>query len=99
MSTPPSWRIDLDHFEPLAVGSVELRDDIAAQCEQFLASAPTNTSSSRARLLLRIDGHPIGYATAALSDDAFTQSIRDQAMRELSGHLGRDAVSLSELVS
>jgi GT2 family glycosyltransferase len=99
MSVPASWRIDLDNYVPLAVGAVELRNDLAPQCDAIRERAASDKRPEQARVLLRIDGQPIGYATAPMSDASqFTASVRDQARAALSRHLGREADSLSLLL-
>jgi GT2 family glycosyltransferase len=99
MSVPASWRIDLDNYVPLAVGTVELRDELAPQCDAIRDDANSDDRPQQARVLLRIDGQPIGYATAPLSDASrFTASVRDQALAALSRHLEREADSLSALI-
>ena len=99
MSVPASWRIDLDNYVPLAVGTVELRDELAPQCVAIRDRANSDDRPQQARVLLRIDGQPIGYATAPLSDASrFTASVRDQARAALSRHLDREADSLSALI-
>ena len=99
MSVPASWRIDLDNYVPLAVGTVELRNELAPQCDAIRDCGNSDNRPQQARVLLRIDGQPIGYATAPLSDASrFTASVRDQALAVLSRHFGREAASLPALV-
>jgi GT2 family glycosyltransferase len=83
----PSWRIDLDQFQPMAVGSVELRGDLESQCEQlWRAYSP---DCARARVLLRVDGRPVGYATASLTTrETLVDEVRRSAVEALSDDSG-----------